>query len=279
MGSGVQSIYYKWDSNSYQKYTGGIQAPEGVHTLWYYAIDNAGNTEAEKQFVVKVNTTPPAPATAPIVSTPTVSIPVIYSPIINPRVLGETTTRPLISSLKLVNSAYTYKLNSKTITIRPFGTAYKGAIWARSVDFGTSGKIYVFINSGAHKNGQVMVYSANGKLLKAYKPYGGFATNGLNATMVVESNNKVYLAVGTTKAGTTVKSYQVTAKGLTSLNTLTASAKAGNILVGFQKLYKDQYGLVTKKYGDPKTLKVWKLNLTTNKFVEDKKISKTKIKI
>ncbi len=33
------------------------------------------------------------------------------------------------------------------------------------------------------------------------------------------------------------------------------------------------------KLGDKTTIKVWKLDLVKNKFVEDKKIKKTKIKI
>jgi hypothetical protein len=147
------------------------------------------------------------------------------------------------------------------------------------VEFGVDGKIYVFLNSGAYKKGQIKVFKADGKLLKAYNPFGGYATSGLNASIVVESNKKVYLAVGTTKAGTAVKNYEVTAKKLTALNSLTTTTKAGNVQVSFQKLYKTQYGLVTMKQYDKKTLKVWKLDLTKNKFVEDKKINKTKLKI
>lgn len=233
----------------------------GSYSVTYSVTDAAGNVAETKTRTVIVV------APAPVVVTPA------------PQVLGAITFHPVIKTLKLTKGIYTYKLNGKTIKISPFGTTYKGTVWARSVDFGPDGKIYVFINSGPYKKGQVKIYRADGKLLKAYNPYGGFATNGLNATAVIESNDLVYLAVATTKAGTTVKTYQVTAKGLKSLNSLKASNKSGNILVAFKKLYIDQYGLVTMKQGDRPTLKVWKLNLTTNKFVEDKKINKTKIKI
>lgn len=292
-GSGLKEILYRWDSNPYQTYNSNLQGLEGVHTLSYYAIDNAGNAESEHQLVIKVNTTPPSPPSPPppvvtpdVPSVPPVVVPVLPllitepAPTITPgKVLGVTTTRPILKALKLTNGAYSYKLNGKKITFRPFGTSYKGVVWARSVDFGPDGKIYVFINSGAYSKGQIKVYKADGKLLKAYNPYGGFATNGLNATTVVEYDDNVYLSVGTTKAGTTVKSYQVTAKGLTALKSITATQTRGNVLVGFQKLYKDQYGLVTMMQNSRSTLKVWKLDLTTNKFVEDKKIKKSKIKI
>ncbi len=186
---------------------------------------------------------------------------------------------PIIKTITLSKGAYTYKLNGQAITIRPFGTAYKGAIWARSINFGPDGIILVFLNSQAYKQGQIKVFKVNGKLLKAYNPYGGFATSGLNATVVVESNKKVYLAVGTLTAGTTVKTYQVAAAKLTALTSLVTTTKAGNVLVSFQKLYKTQSGLVTMKSGDKTTIKVWKLDLVKNKFVEDKKINKSKLKI
>ncbi|MFH0829083.1 MAG: S8 family serine peptidase [Candidatus Kerfeldbacteria bacterium] len=186
---------------------------------------------------------------------------------------------PTIKTIKLTKGVYSYKLNGKTIKISPFGTDYKGAVWARSIDFGPDGKIYVFLNSAAYKKGQIRVFKADGKLLKAYKPYGGFSTSGLNATAVVESNKKVYLAVGMLKTGTVVKTYEVTAAKLTARNSVVATAKAGTILVSFKKLYKIQYGLVTMKQGDKTTIKVWKLDLVKNKFVEDKKINKTKISL
>lgn len=186
---------------------------------------------------------------------------------------------PVMKTIQLTKGAYAYKLNGKTISIRPFGTDYKGAVWARSFTFGPDGTIFVFMNSGAYKKGQIKVYKVDGKLLKAYNPYGGFATSGLNATAVVESNRKVYLAVGMLNAGTAVKTYQVTATKLITLNSLIASARAGTVLVGFKKLYKTQYGLVTMKQGDKSTVKIWKLDLVKNRFVEDKKINKTKISL
>lgn len=220
-------------------------------------------------FLAGVVPTPPPAPPAPVVTPP--------API--PQVLGTTTTRPIIKGLTVIKGVFSFKLNGVTKKIYPYGKTYKGTVWGKSVDFGSDGKLFVFVNSQEYPKGQIRVYRSDGKLLKAYNPYGGFATNGLNATAVVESNDNVYLAVATTKSGTTVKTYQLTAKGLTTLNSLKATKSAGNLKVAFKKLYKTQYGLVTMKEGDRSTLKVWKLNLTTNKFVEDKKINKSKITI
>ena len=238
-------------------------------------MDVAGNAGSSTATVSNIDKTPPTiPAPNPAPPTP-----VVTPPIPIPRVLGAATFHPIMKNLKLTKGIYSYKLNGKTINIRPFGTDYKGTVWARSIDFGPDGKIYIFINSGAYKKGQIKVFKADGKLLKAYNPYGGFATSGLNATALVAANDQVYIAVGTTKAGTTVKTYQVTAKGLKALNSLTASTKPGNILVGFQRVYSSGYGLATMRKSYPSTLKVWRLDTKTNKFVEDRKINKAKIRI
>lgn len=259
----------------------------GDYIVTYSVTDNAGNVGTATRTVhvfsqydpPVVVVAPPALTITPPAPVITPPAPVVFVPAPTPKVLGATTFHPVIKNLTLVKRAYSYKLNGKTIKITPFGNDYKGVIWAKSIDFGSDGKIFLFLNSGAYKKGQIKVFQANGKLLKAYNPYGGFATSGLNATIISESNDKVYLAVGTQKSGTTVKTYQITAKKFISLNSLTTTTKAGNVQVSFQKLYKTQYGLVTMKQGDKKTLKVWKLDLTKNRFVEDKKISKTKIKI
>ena len=306
-GSGVNSTYFRLDNvGQFEKY---VISPwitsSGTHLLEYYSIDNDGNVEPTQNASIQIGPLPSictsnwqctswsqcsngtqsrlcvdtnmcSGSSSKPTEGQTCTMP---TPAPTPQVLGATTFHPVIKTLTLTKGLYSYKLSGKTIKITPFGSAYKGTIWARSVDFGPGGRVFVFLNSNAYKKGQIMVYNAKGKLIKAYSPYGGFATSGLNSSIVVESNDSVYLAVGTMKAGTIVKTYQVIAKGLHALNSITTSTKPGNILVGFQKVYKGQYGLITKKYGDAKSLKVWKLDLKTNKFVEDKKINKTKIKI
>ena len=60
--SGCSAIKYKWDSaESYSDYTVPLTVAEGTHTLHYYSLDNAGNSEtAVTSAAIKVDTTNPA---------------------------------------------------------------------------------------------------------------------------------------------------------------------------------------------------------------------------
>ncbi|MBI3572975.1 MAG: right-handed parallel beta-helix repeat-containing protein [Candidatus Kerfeldbacteria bacterium] len=255
------------------------------------AVDVSGNT-SERSAALRVSTLPLPPIVvdpppAPPISSeipaapapPEIVVPTPTPLIRIPQVQGAATYHPIINTLKLTKNVYTIRLKGKAITIRPFAPDYKGKVWAESVDFGPDGKLYVFLNSGPYKKGQIRVYRADGKLLQAYNPFGGDATRGLNATVIVASSDKVYLAVGTNKTSTTVKTYQVLADGLKALNSLTAIAKPGKILVHFQDVYKSGYGLVTMRKYYPRTLKIWKLDPRNNIFIEDTKINKARIKM
>jgi|GEM_PF-2816002 len=57
--SGCDKIYYKWDDGDYNEYTNQIIAPEGTHTLFYYSIDKAGNSETPQTKEFKVDTQAP----------------------------------------------------------------------------------------------------------------------------------------------------------------------------------------------------------------------------
>lgn len=48
-GSGVAATYYEVDSGGYHLYTGAVTVDtDGAHTVYYYSVDAAGNTEAAK---------------------------------------------------------------------------------------------------------------------------------------------------------------------------------------------------------------------------------------
>jgi hypothetical protein len=56
VSSGVDVIKYKVDSGSEQTYTGEITvSTDGEHTVYYYAIDNVGNTETQKTVTFKID--------------------------------------------------------------------------------------------------------------------------------------------------------------------------------------------------------------------------------
>ncbi|MBS3909194.1 MAG: Ig-like domain-containing protein, partial [Actinobacteria bacterium] len=57
--------YYQWNSTtgawtSYTATTGGLTAPEGINTLYYYSVDTKGNTESVKSKEFKVDTSIPS---------------------------------------------------------------------------------------------------------------------------------------------------------------------------------------------------------------------------
>jgi hypothetical protein len=60
VSSGVKEIRYKVDSGSEQKYTAEFTvSTDGSHTVYYYAIDNVGNAEVQKQVSFKIDKTAP----------------------------------------------------------------------------------------------------------------------------------------------------------------------------------------------------------------------------
>lgn len=190
------------------------------------------------------------------------------------------TFTPTVKALTMTKGSYSYKVGTKTIKITPFATAYKGAIWARKVNFGTDGVVYLFANQAKFAQGAIKAYNANGKLLGTYKPFkSDWAKLGLALDAAVQSNKTVFLAVGGLKDQTSVRFFRVTNKGLSSVNAVTALSKAGQVVVKFSKIYGSDYGALTYLNGQKATLKVWKYNSTTKKFVQDKTYKTSKIKI
>ncbi len=59
-GSGVASVWYKWDEGAVVNYTSPFVAPEGKHTLTSWAFDNASNMSAPVSTYLLVDTKTPA---------------------------------------------------------------------------------------------------------------------------------------------------------------------------------------------------------------------------
>jgi len=57
---GAKVMYrWDWDTQEYE-YSGTITPAEGIHILYYYAVDQAGNRQEVQSFEIKLDTTPPA---------------------------------------------------------------------------------------------------------------------------------------------------------------------------------------------------------------------------
>ena len=59
-GSGVAATYYKIDGGDQKTYTVAFTLPEGAHTVTYWSVDKAGNTEDVQTGYARVDTTGPA---------------------------------------------------------------------------------------------------------------------------------------------------------------------------------------------------------------------------
>ena len=71
--SGISSRNYRLDGGSWNTYTSSFSiSSDGTHTVEYYSIDTAGNTEPVKSITVKVDTT--KPSTSHSVSSYTVTL-------------------------------------------------------------------------------------------------------------------------------------------------------------------------------------------------------------
>lgn len=57
--SGIGGIYYNWDGAAMTPYSAAIAVPSGAHTLNYYAIDGAGNSEPMKTLTLKLDSSGP----------------------------------------------------------------------------------------------------------------------------------------------------------------------------------------------------------------------------
>jgi hypothetical protein len=58
--SGVLKTFFRWDSNIFQEYVGTFQIPSiGIHSLQYYSIDIAGNSEVVKTHLFNMDDVAP----------------------------------------------------------------------------------------------------------------------------------------------------------------------------------------------------------------------------
>ena len=73
-GTGVDHIYYNWNSASYAIYSTSLTPAEGRNTLYYYSTDKAGNTETAKSSVIKVDSSAPTISALTLPTTSTSSV-------------------------------------------------------------------------------------------------------------------------------------------------------------------------------------------------------------
>lgn len=183
---------------------------------------------------------------------------------------GDLTPLAVISTLKPSGRKFILTASGgRRVAVRPFGSVYRGKVWARQIDFGPeTGALYVFAPLGANQGGFIKIFGPDGRLLKSLKPLGSPGASGFNPDIVMEVlNDVVYLALGVKKKATAVRVYELNPQGLKLNSMLPAGRPAGNTLCRFLQLYPIQSGLVTALNG--KKLKVWRYGPGADRFEFD----------
>ncbi len=63
-GSGVASTFYRVDEGPWHPGTGFLLGVDGIHTIQFYSVDNAGNRETGYPVTIKIDSAPPGPPLA-----------------------------------------------------------------------------------------------------------------------------------------------------------------------------------------------------------------------
>ncbi len=122
------TVYYKWDDGNFEKYAGGkITVPEGIHTLYYYSVDQFQHKEQIHSKEFKVDSKPPvlsitSPKSGVVVNSPKLTIYGTTEPKVSltVRVEGNIQTVPVDSAGKFgfdytfnSNGTYTFVFSAK----------------------------------------------------------------------------------------------------------------------------------------------------------------------
>ncbi|TWD94588.1 endo-1,4-beta-xylanase [Neobacillus bataviensis] len=161
-GSGVKATYYKIDNGTEQTGNSITISDEGVHTITYWSVDNAGNVEAQHSATVKID------KTAPTLNI-TLNKTTIWSP--NHNMVPVTATISSadaasgINSVVLTSITSNEKLQSDDIQNAKLNTPITGSTASfelRADRLGNgNGRVYIIIFTATDKAGNVTTKSVN----------------------------------------------------------------------------------------------------------------------
>ncbi len=243
----------------------------GVHQVTATATDAAGNSAAA---VLRVTTQPgqlfqPQLSDAPI--TVPRPVPALQNEAPSGRVLGVETTIPTISTVKSGNGAMRSTVGNVTRVLRPYGHGYTGALFAKRVDFGADGVVFLAAPKEATRKGEVLLYNEDGRVVDRARPSSALTQEGLHASITVFANT-VYLAVGE-RRGTSSAIYTVDTRGMHRVQTMTplGASRKGALLVRFLRAYRNgDIGLaLIARRGRTNTVRMYKYAAAQGRWVED----------
>ena len=131
---------------------------------------------------------------------------------------------------------------------------------------------YLFLTTGVTRRPELVVYNSQGKLVKRVS-LASIATTGLNVQLAVNpATTSIFIGLAPKVTGLSVTTYNLNAKGLTSLGTARTATGKVTLVFRYLKTYMQEFALVTMTKGSTKIVpKVWWYSSSRKKFQQDKK--------
>ena len=177
------TISYHWDVEPETTYAGPMAAPEGVHTLYYHATDQAGNVEVAKSQVVKVDVTGPdlvdlLPVSETVVTDRKYSVTGRAIDTISPVTSLTANNHTLLSDAD-GRFSYTLRLHSGKNIINLAAVNQAGLTTTRSITIYYRPQNTLLVGAGPGGGPQVRFYSSAGKNLKNFLAYDASFRGGI----------------------------------------------------------------------------------------------------
>ncbi|MFA6198272.1 MAG: S8 family serine peptidase [Patescibacteria group bacterium] len=177
------TISYHWDAEPDTTYAGPMAAPEGVHTLYYHATDQAGNAEIAQSLIIQVDITGPdlidfSPASETIVTDRKYTITGRATDTISP-VTGITANNHALLSDADGRFSYTLRLHSGKNIINLATVNQAGLATTQSLTLYYRPQNTLLVGAGPGGGPQVRFFSSSGKNLKNFLAYDASFRGGI----------------------------------------------------------------------------------------------------
>ncbi len=181
------SVYYYFDTNQPVLYAGTpVKAPEGLHTLFYYAIDKDGRKEDTKSFQFKVDSIPPIisitkPANGAILS----SFKVLVQGHVDPGSVVEVNSISVeVDGVGNFQVEITLSNNPDVITVKAFDIAGNESQQSLTVGFDTTPPVLTLTKPVMFQQVSKLPLLVEGKT----EPGAGVTVNGMTATVAEDGS-------------------------------------------------------------------------------------------
>lgn len=175
---------------------------------------------------------------------------------------------PTLTNLTLKKNTLTIKVGKKNVLLTPF-RGYSGSVTAKKIFVDTTTNPEYFFVSTSTKTPEIVVYTSKGKLVRKV-PLKTISTTGLRVQFTSNPlTSSVYIAVAPTNNAPKFSLLNLSRSGLKKVGSFTAYTSKGTFVMKFLKAYTAEYGFVTALAGKPSTIKIWRYDNKTSRFLRD----------